>query len=118
VRSGPASCSPGPASGFWAHDSVTAPAGDDRGMMEDRTPSIDRLASDDIAFTDDHGQQGCAAGRAEIGEQRESVLAVTIPEEPGGFRHFCSLLGNRNITELNDRFADETGNPAYRLFLG
>ena len=46
------------------------------------------------------------AERAEIGEQREAILAVTIPETPGSFRKFCSLLGKRNITEFNYRFAD------------
>lgn len=46
------------------------------------------------------------AERAEVGDQRESVLAVTIPESPGAFKHFCSLLGDRNITEFNYRFAD------------
>jgi len=46
------------------------------------------------------------AERAEVGEQREAVLAVTIPEQPGSFRKFCSLLGNRNITEFNYRYAD------------
>jgi threonine dehydratase len=44
--------------------------------------------------------------RAEIGEQREAILAVTIPEKPGSFKTFCSLLGARNITEFNYRFAD------------
>jgi len=44
------------------------------------------------------------AERAEIGEQREAILAVTIPETPGSFRKFCSLLGKRNITEFNYRF--------------
>ena len=44
--------------------------------------------------------------RAEIGEQREAILAVTIPETPGSFRKFCSLLGSRNITEFNYRYAD------------
>jgi threonine dehydratase len=46
------------------------------------------------------------AERAEIGEQREALLAVTIPEEPGSFRHFCRALGNRGITEFNYRYAD------------
>jgi threonine dehydratase len=46
------------------------------------------------------------AERAEVGEQREAVLAVTIPENPGSFRIFCSLLGNRNVTEFNYRYAD------------
>ena len=46
------------------------------------------------------------AERAEVGEHREAVLAVTIPETPGSFRKFCSLLGARNITEFNYRYAD------------
>ncbi|HKU86459.1 MAG TPA: threonine ammonia-lyase, biosynthetic, partial [Casimicrobiaceae bacterium] len=46
------------------------------------------------------------AERAELGEQREAVLAVTIPERPGSFREFCALLGKRSITEFNYRFAD------------
>ncbi len=46
------------------------------------------------------------AERAELGERREAVLAVTIPEQPGSFRKFISLLGNRNITEFNYRYAD------------
>lgn len=46
------------------------------------------------------------AERAEIGEQREALLAVTIPETPGSFKMFCSLLGRRAITEFNYRYAD------------
>ncbi len=45
--------------------------------------------------------------RTEIGEQREAVISVTIPEEPGSFRAFCSALGRRNITEFNYRYADQ-----------
>jgi len=46
------------------------------------------------------------AERAEVGEQREAVLAVTIPEKPGSFKKFCSLIGTRSITEFNYRFSD------------
>ena len=46
------------------------------------------------------------AEEAELGEHREAILAVTIPERPGSFRKFCSLLGDRNITEFNYRIAD------------
>jgi threonine dehydratase len=46
------------------------------------------------------------AEEAELGEKREAILAVTIPERPGSFRAFCSLVGARNITEFNYRFAD------------
>ncbi len=45
------------------------------------------------------------AERAELGERREAILAVTIPEQPGSFRKFCSLLGPRNVTEFNYRYA-------------
>ncbi|GHT94053.1 L-threonine dehydratase [Betaproteobacteria bacterium] len=45
------------------------------------------------------------AERAELGEQREAVVAVTIPEAPGSFRNFCHLLGKRTITEFNYRYA-------------
>lgn len=46
------------------------------------------------------------AERAELGEHREAVFAVTIPETPGAFKTFCRLLGNRNITEFNYRYSD------------
>src|SRR5512136_2923418 len=46
------------------------------------------------------------AERAELGEKREAILAVTIPERPGSFREFCELLGKRSITEFNYRYAD------------
>src|SRR5512145_2016651 len=48
------------------------------------------------------------AEEAELGEHREAILAVTIPERPGSFRKFCSLLGARNVTEFNYRMADST----------
>jgi len=44
--------------------------------------------------------------RAEVGEQREAVFAVTIPEERGSFRRFCGLVGPHNVTEFNYRIAD------------
>lgn len=48
------------------------------------------------------------AERAELGERREAILAVTIPEKPGSFRKFCELLGQRSITEFNYRYADDS----------
>ncbi|MGB5223794.1 MAG: threonine ammonia-lyase, biosynthetic [Arenicellales bacterium] len=45
------------------------------------------------------------AERAEIGERREGIIAVTIPERPGSFRAFCSILGKRGITEFNYRYS-------------
>jgi len=47
------------------------------------------------------------AERAELGEHREAIFAATIPETPGSFRRFCELLGKRNITEFNYRYADQ-----------
>ena len=47
------------------------------------------------------------AERAEVGEQREVLLAVKIPEQPGSFRAMCQMLGNRLVTEFNYRYADQ-----------
>ena len=45
--------------------------------------------------------------RTEIGERREILLCVTIPEQPGSFRKFCHAIGKRAITEFNYRYADK-----------
>ena len=50
---------------------------------------------------------------AEIGEGREIILAVTIPEQPGSFQHFCSLLGKRPITEFNYRYSNDRDAQVY-----
>lgn len=44
--------------------------------------------------------------RAELGEHREAILAVSIPERPGSFRQFCKALGRSSISEFNYRYAD------------
>jgi threonine dehydratase len=55
------------------------------------------------------------AERAEVGEARETLFAVTMPEERGSFRRFCGLLGTHSITEFNYRIGD----PQHaRLFVG
>lgn len=46
--------------------------------------------------------------RTELGEMREAILAVRIPETPGSFQRFCDALGAHNITEFNYRYADTT----------
>jgi threonine dehydratase len=46
------------------------------------------------------------AEEAEVGEHREAILAVTIPERPGSFKKFCATLGARSVTEFNYRIAD------------
>jgi len=53
--------------------------------------------------------------RCELGEQKEAVLAVTIPEQKGSFRRFCQSLSGRVITEFNYRYA---GSPDANIFVG
>ncbi|MGB5562576.1 MAG: threonine ammonia-lyase, biosynthetic [Sedimenticolaceae bacterium] len=48
------------------------------------------------------------AERAEVGEQREALFAVQIPEKPGSFLAFCRALGKRSITEFNYRYSDQS----------
>lgn len=47
------------------------------------------------------------AERSELGEYREALFAVTIPEEIGSFKKFCELIGNRGMTEFNYRYASQ-----------
>jgi threonine dehydratase len=53
--------------------------------------------------------------RCELGEKKEAILAVTIPEEKGSFKRFCQALDNRVITEFNYRYA---GEPSANVFVG
>jgi len=46
------------------------------------------------------------AERAETGEEREALLAVTIPEERGSFRRLCQTIGQRSVTEFSYRISD------------
>src|SRR5690606_11437115 len=55
------------------------------------------------------------AERAEVGEHREALLAVTIPERPGSFKQLCAALGERSVTEFNYRYADDH---AAQVFIG
>ncbi|MBL8471957.1 MAG: threonine ammonia-lyase, biosynthetic [Rhodocyclaceae bacterium] len=55
------------------------------------------------------------AERAEVGEKREAVLAVTLPEKPGAYKKFVALIGNRNITEFNYRYKN---NSEAHVFVG
>jgi threonine dehydratase len=47
------------------------------------------------------------AERAEFGEQREALFAVTLPETRGSFKRFCELIGPRSVTEFNYRISDQ-----------
>ncbi len=55
------------------------------------------------------------AERTEIGEQREALFAVTIPEKRGSFRRFCQLLHKYEVTEFNYRFCHQTN---AQIFVG
>ncbi|MEE8339362.1 MAG: threonine ammonia-lyase, biosynthetic [Xanthomonadales bacterium] len=83
-------------------------------------------------FTDHPGSTGCAAAilsganvnfarlrhiveRAAVGEEREALLGVMIPERPGSFLDFCETIGLRGITEFNYRYADHS---EAHLFVG
>ncbi len=55
------------------------------------------------------------AERAEFGEQREALFAVTIPERPGAFKAFCEVVGPRSVTEFNYRMSDAD---AAHVFVG
>jgi threonine dehydratase len=55
------------------------------------------------------------AERAELGEARETVLGVTIPERPGAFRQFCAAIGPRVVTEFNYRLS---GRDKAHIFVG
>ena len=48
------------------------------------------------------------AERTEVGEAREALFAITIPEERGSFKRFCKLVGNRSVTEFNYRISDSS----------
>jgi threonine dehydratase len=55
------------------------------------------------------------AERAAVGEEREALFAVEIPERPGSFLKFCQTIGRRSVTEFNYRFND---NSRARIFVG
>ncbi len=55
------------------------------------------------------------AERSELGEEREAMFAVEIPENPGSLRRLCELLGNRNLTEFSYRMADSK---SAQIFMG
>jgi hypothetical protein len=84
-----------------------------------RTVTVDELLAGPIRGTAPRGalvaitsganmnfaRLGYVAERAAVGEHREAILAVTIPERPGAFLAFCAALGARNVTEFNYRLS-------------
>jgi threonine dehydratase len=55
------------------------------------------------------------AERAELGDAREALFGVTIPERPGAFREFCATIGRRVVTEFNYRLS---GRDVAHIFVG
>jgi threonine dehydratase len=55
------------------------------------------------------------AERAEVGEAREALIAITLPERPGSFQKFCSVIGRRTVTEFNYRLS---GRSQAHIFVG
>jgi threonine dehydratase len=55
------------------------------------------------------------AERADLGAEREALMAVEIPERPGSFLQFCAALGQRSVTEFNYRYQ---GAERARVFVG
>src|SRR5262245_22738350 len=73
----------------------------------------DRLAGAAVAIASganmNFARLGYVVERAEVGEHREAIFAVTIPEQPGSFLAFCRVIGERSVTEFNYRLASRNG---------
>lgn len=72
----------------------------ERGIRGERLAHV--LSGANVNF---HGLR-YVSERCELGEQREALLAVTLPEKKGSFLDFCRVLGGRAVTEFNYRYAD------------
>ena len=81
------------------------------GRGADQTPLVAVLSGANMNFD----RLRFVAERAEVGEAREAVLAVTIPERPGAFREFCTRIGRRVVTEFNYRLS---GRGDAHIFVG
>ena len=92
--------------------SITEPAGalaiaGMKKYVEEKKISGQRLIAIDSGANINFDRLRHVAERSELGEHREALFAVTIPEEIGSFRKFCELVGMRGVTEFNYRYADE-----------
>jgi threonine dehydratase len=81
------------------------------GRTADDTPLVAVLSGANMNFD----RLRFVAERAELGEAREALFAVTIPERPGAFRAFCAALGRRVVTEFNYRLS---GRRQAHIFVG
>ena len=89
-------------------------AGLKRWMAQDRGPDL-RLVAVLSGANMNFDRLRFVAERAELGEAREAVFGVTIPERPGAFREFCAAIGRRVITEFNYRLS---GRDEAHIFVG
>lgn len=92
--------------------SITEPAGalavaGMKKYVEEKNIRGQRLIAIDSGANINFDRLRHVAERSELGEHREALFAVTIPEEIGSFRKFCELVGMRGVTEFNYRYADE-----------
>ena len=83
--------------------------------VEQEAPRGQRLAAVLSGANINFDRLRFVAERAELGEAREAIFAVTIPERPGAFREFCAAVGARVVTEFNYRLS---GRDAARIFVG
>ncbi|UFH49577.1 threonine ammonia-lyase, biosynthetic [Pseudomonas sp. KNUC1026] len=100
--------------------SITEPAGalgvaGIKKYVEARSASGQTLVAIDSGANVNFDRLRHVAERAELGEGREAIIAVTIPERPGSFKAFCEAVGKRQITEFNYRY--HTGTEAH-IFVG
>lgn len=100
--------------------SITEPAGalgvaGIKKYVEQRGVSGQTLVAIDSGANVNFDRLRHVAERAELGEGREAIIAVTIPEQAGSFKAFCEAVGKRQITEFNYRY--HTGREAH-IFVG
>lgn len=100
--------------------SITEPAGalgvaGIKKYVETRGVTGQTLAAIDSGANVNFDRLRHVAERAELGEGREAIIAVTIPEKPGSFKAFCEAVGKRQITEFNYRY--HSGREAH-IFVG
>lgn len=91
--------------------SITEPAGalavaGMKKYIEDKKINNQRLVAIDSGANINFDRLRHVAERSELGEHREALFAVTIPEEIGSFKKFCEHIGMRGMTEFNYRYAD------------
>ena len=86
-----------------------------RRWAERTHPTDRRLAAVLSGANMNFGRLRFVAERAELGDAREALFAVTIPERPGAFRAFCTAIGRRVITEFNYRLS---GRAEAHIFVG